>query len=65
MCDGTFGRCPTPLQQLYVVHSRYCDNVLPSMYAHLPNKNLETYRIMFGYLKEAVSGNIPIKIFWI
>ena len=63
MCDGTFGRCPKPFQQLYVVHSRYCDKVLPSMYAYLPNKNLETYRIMFGYLKEAVSGNIPQKIF--
>ena len=42
MCDGTFDRCPKSFQQLYVVHSRYCDKVLPSMFAYLPNKNLDT-----------------------
>lgn len=57
--DGTFAVCPEPFTQLVTIH---CDigsttlytNIFPILYVLLPNKNTDTYRIMFQLIKSKV-----------
>lgn len=41
--DGTFSCAPSIFTQLYTIHGIQCSNVLPSVYALLPNKKKKTY----------------------
>lgn len=59
LCDGTFKNCLKPFYQLYVL---FCDigstanenNVIPVIYALLPNKKQKTYLIMFELIKSQI-----------
>lgn len=54
-CDGTFSSDPSILFQLYTIHGIYYSNVIPSVYALLPDKKEETYKRFF----RAVHSIIP------
>ncbi|XP_063394032.1 uncharacterized protein LOC134679120 [Cydia fagiglandana] len=64
--DGTFENCPRPFKQLYVV---FCDlgssegtnNVVPVIYALLPNKFGKSYSIMFEIIKSQIPEWAPNK----
>lgn len=45
--DGTFKVVPEVFFQLYTIHVLMADNVLPCVYALLPNKQCSTYRQLF------------------
>lgn len=50
-CDGTFTCSPIPFKQLYTIHAVHYSNVIPSVYALLPDKKEDTYIQMFKALK--------------
>lgn len=49
--DGTFSCAPSIFKQLYTIHGIQCSNVLPSVYALLPNKKKKTYIRLLQSLK--------------
>ena len=49
--DGTFGSCPSPFYQLYVICAQVDDHsVIPALFCFLPNKNMATCDIIFNKL---------------
>lgn len=64
--DGTFQRCPKPFKQLYVL---FCDlgssddknNVVPVVYALMPNKSKKSYNKLFAIIKSQVPEWTPSK----
>ena len=44
--DGTFAVAPHPFQQLYTIRVPFRDVTITSIYAFLPNKNQDTYRVI-------------------
>lgn len=64
--DGTFKRCPKPFTQLFVL---FCDlgssedknNVVPVIYALMPNKLQKSYVILLELIKSAVPEWEPTK----
>lgn len=64
--DGTFRCAPPPFFQMYVLHldinsSTKSTNIIPVIYALLPNKTEETYTRLFRILKQKLG--IQIKSF--
>ncbi|XP_008182264.1 uncharacterized protein LOC103309191 [Acyrthosiphon pisum] len=49
--DGTFSCAPSIFKQLYTIHGIQSSNVLPSVYALLPNKKKKTYIRLLQSLK--------------
>lgn len=61
--DGTFKRAPTPFYQLFTIHVDVgsCDsstNVIPVIYALLPNKCENTYYALFSLIRDEMGINI-------
>jgi len=52
--DGTFKVCPEVFFQVYTVHAKIAERVLPCIYALLPNKQEVTYRQLFNRILAAV-----------
>lgn len=50
-CDGTFSSAPLIFSQLYAIHGIHYSNVIPSVYALLPDKKEETYKRFFRAVK--------------
>jgi hypothetical protein len=59
--DGTFKVCPEVFFQLYTIHAKVGERVLPCIYALLPNKQEVTYNRLFSEILSAVEplGNGP------
>ncbi|XP_061722098.1 uncharacterized protein LOC133528658 [Cydia pomonella] len=65
--DGTFKICPKPFTQLVTMHcdlgsSMESTLIIPTIYALLPDKKTETYKIMFKLLKSAIPAWNPAQI---
>jgi hypothetical protein len=61
--DGTFKSAPPPFYQFYVLHmdinsNEKCTNIIPIIYALLPNKAQNTYVRLFSILKEKLKIQI-------
>lgn len=52
-CDGTFSSAPSIFSQLYTIHGIHYSNVIPSVYALLPDKKEETYKRFFRAVKSS------------
>ena len=64
-CDGTFSVCPEIFFQLYTVHARVGQRIIPCIFALLPNKTRETYNRLFRELPhhlQPAAGNNPSTI---
>jgi hypothetical protein len=48
--DGTFKTAPELFYQIYTIHALVDNNILPCVYAFLPNKTEQTYYEMFQQL---------------
>jgi hypothetical protein len=48
--DGTFKTAPELFYQIYTIHALVDNNILPCVYALLPNKTEQTYYEMFQQL---------------
>ena len=46
--DGTFAVAPHPFRQFYTIQVPFRDVTITSVYAFLPNKNQDTYRVILG-----------------
>jgi hypothetical protein len=60
--DGTFSSSPGIFYQLYTIHSVQYSNVLPSVYALLPNKTEEIYIRLFKKIVELKPELNPLSI---
>lgn len=63
--DGTFKVCPQIFFQLYTLHAKIGNRVIPCIYALLPNKQEETYHNFFLKVREEIErfgGNSPVTI---
>ena len=62
--DGTFKLCPEIFYQIYTIHALNNNQVFPSVFALLPNKNEVTYNVLFREVRNAVirQGNEPTDI---
>lgn len=60
--DGTFSSSPTIFYQLYTIHGIKYSNVLPSVFALLPNKTEETYVHLFNTILKLKPGLNPKSI---
>jgi len=60
--DGTFRVCPEIFFQLYTIHARINQRIIPCVYALLPNKTRQTYERMFREISDRVDavGNAPL-----
>jgi len=60
--DGTFKVCPDIFFQLYTIHARINQRVIPCVYALLPNKTRQTYERLFREISDRVLavGNAPL-----
>lgn len=63
-CDGTFKSAVPPFTQLYSIHADLGStedhtNIIPTVYALLPNKKQETYEIMFYMIKSRIPSFKP------
>lgn len=56
-CDGTFSSAPSIFSQLYTIHGIHYSNVIPSVYALLPDKKEETYKRFFRAVK-SINPNV-------
>ena len=54
--DGMFGEVPKIFGQLFTIHFIMNNNVIPVIYALLPNKMETTYRVLLRALKEIQVG---------
>ncbi|KAH9633051.1 hypothetical protein HF086_000411 [Spodoptera exigua] len=59
LCDGTFKCCLRPFQQLYTVHvdlesNEMYNNIMPVVYALLPNKTKNIYNTLFNLIKSQI-----------
>lgn len=62
LSDGTFYSAPQMFYQLYVFHFVTVDFSTPAIYALLPNKQKETYKILLNILKRmAIVRNLEFK----
>lgn len=57
--DGTFNICPKPFTQLVTIHCDIgstieCTNIIPVLYALLPDKKTETYVTLFRLIKSQI-----------
>lgn len=57
--DGTFKSCSKQFDQLYTIHtdigsSEQSTNIVPVVYALLPNRKANTYSRLFGLIKEQI-----------
>lgn len=53
--DGTFYTSPPVFTQMYTIHGYYMDKqVIPMIYAFLPNKSKETYLRLFTLIRQKV-----------
>ncbi|XP_060809619.1 uncharacterized protein LOC132903950 [Amyelois transitella] len=61
--DGTFKCCPKGFYQLYSIHGYNKNNnsVAPLIFALLPDKKTETYKVLFSLIKTSIGWN-PQKI---
>ncbi|XP_049886598.1 uncharacterized protein LOC126381107 [Pectinophora gossypiella] len=64
LCDGTFKFCAKPFYQLYTLHvdigsSKTKINIVPVIYALLPNKTEKTYEIMLRLIKSQIPDWTP------
>ena len=50
--DGTFRESPPLFAQVYTIHSARLGQILPAVYALLPNKQGATYNLLFQALKQ-------------
>ncbi len=57
--DGTFKIVPQHFQQLYTIHVLHDSQIIPCVYALLPNKTELTYRAMFQALSDAQDNLQP------
>lgn len=67
LCDGTFKFCLKPFQQLYTLHvdlgsSETHTNIIPVIYALLPNKTKITYKVLFSLIKSQIPQFNPKNI---
>ncbi|KAH9644537.1 hypothetical protein HF086_002338 [Spodoptera exigua] len=58
--DGTFKVCPKPFYQLYTIHAELGSsqeylNVIPVIYALLPDKKMSTYELLFQIIKSQIT----------
>lgn len=58
-CDGTFKFCLRPFQQLYTLHvdlgsDSHNTNIIPVLYALLPNKTKHIYKTLFRLIKTQI-----------
>jgi hypothetical protein len=62
--DGTFKVCPEIFFQLYTLHVKIDQRIIPCVYALLPNKTQHTYTRMFQEVSNRVQavGNTPLTI---
>ncbi|KAL0868257.1 hypothetical protein ABMA27_007788 [Loxostege sticticalis] len=61
--DGTFKSVPKPFYQLFTLHVDLCSDskstqIVPVVYALLPNKNQDTYLRLFNIMKSVLKINI-------
>jgi hypothetical protein len=61
--DGTFKSTPRPFYQIYSIHidaspDRRSTNVIPVVFALLPNKREETYYRLFSFLRQTLNMTI-------
>lgn len=66
-CDGTFKLCQKNFYQLYTIHADIGSNddfvnVVPVLYALLPNKRQGTYETLFSLIRSQVPDWNPLKI---
>lgn len=66
-CDGTFKSCVPPFLQLYTLHidvgsTSTHTNILPAIYALLPNKKEKTYELFFRLIKSRIPQFAPTVI---
>jgi hypothetical protein len=47
LMDGTFKICPSLFYQIYTIHGLYKNDIVPFVYAFLPNKTQKTYEELF------------------
>jgi len=57
--DGTFKIVPELFFQLYTIHGLHESQIIPCVYALLPNKQEATYTTLFQILKDANDGLNP------
>ncbi len=55
--DGTFKVVPSLFLQLYTLHGLHNGEMIPYIYALLPNKNQEIYRRLFRLLQDKAAEN--------
>lgn len=63
-CDGTFKSCVPPFLQVYTLHidlgsTHEHTNILPAIYALLPDKQEKTYEIFFYLIKSRIPQFSP------
>lgn len=63
--DGTFKRVPQPFFQLFTIHvdtgsSEIATNIVPAMFALLPNKTQRTYEALFKLVRDVLGINIRL-----
>lgn len=59
-CDGTFKTSVRKFHQLFTIHvdigsTKYHTNIIPTIYALLPNRTIETYKRLFWLIKSQIS----------
>ena len=59
MCDGTFKVSPTLFYQVFTIHAVIRNNILPSVFVLLPNKQEATYERMWDEIKALKPGLSP------
>jgi hypothetical protein len=57
--DGTFKICPKSFYQLYTIHAEIGSNqdylnIIPIIYALLPDKKITTYELLFELIKSYI-----------
>lgn len=62
MADGTFKLAPELFTQIYTIHIIIRGNVIPVLYALLPNKELQSYRRMWEAVRERIPGMNPTSV---
>lgn len=58
-CDGTFKTCVRKFYQLFTIHvdigsTKYHTNIIPTIYALLPNRTVATYETLFCLIKNQI-----------